>query len=48
MIRSRSVPAQPGRDPADLPDAHEKPARFANHVQRTHLSIVAHPMRRGK
>jgi hypothetical protein len=43
---SRSVPAQPGRDPADLPDVHEEPALCTNHVQQSRLINLAQPMRK--
>jgi hypothetical protein len=46
ITRSCSVPAQPGDDPADLPDMHEEPALSANHVQQSHFINLAHPTRK--
>jgi hypothetical protein len=43
---SRFVPAQPGHDPADLPDVHEEPALCTNHVRQSRLINLAHPMRK--
>jgi hypothetical protein len=46
ITRSCSVPAQPGDDPADLPDMHEEPALSANHVRQSHLINLAQPRRK--